>query len=70
MPADKKNHIHIPANPDRLKAKELKDKQKKRRDNVKTDKVTLELLYDVMLDIMDKQELLEKKLDQLAGKVE
>lgn len=62
----KNNHIHIPANPETIKSNEIKGRQKKRKENTKPEKVTNEMIYEMLMDIMDKQEILENKLKNLS----
>lgn len=64
MPPKKLNHIHIPANPQRMVAEEISQRQKKRKENGKPREITNEILYELLMDIMEKQELLEQKLNQ------
>ena len=67
MPSEKKsNHIHIPASAERVKSKEIKERHKKRKQNGKPEKVTNEMIYEILMDIMDKQEVLEMKLKNLS----
>lgn len=58
----KANHFHIPADPKRLKAEEIKARHQLRRNQIKPDKVTNEMLYELLMDLMEKQDVLENRL--------
>lgn len=66
-PEPKRNHFHIPANPDRLKAKELQERHTKRLNNSKPVEMTNEIIYELLMDVLAKQEVLERKLDNMMS---
>ncbi|MFD1177110.1 hypothetical protein ACFQ3W_12515 [Paenibacillus puldeungensis] len=60
-------HFHIPADPLRLKAEEIKDRHSKRGvASLKSKEVTLEMLYELLGDILDQQAILATRLDSFV----
>ncbi|MFB9328615.1 hypothetical protein ACFFSY_21990 [Paenibacillus aurantiacus] len=58
------NHFHIPANPERLKLKEMKDRLLVRQEKARPTVITNEIIYDLLMDILANQELLAGKLQE------
>ncbi|MFC4101714.1 hypothetical protein [Paenibacillus xanthanilyticus] len=56
------NHFHIPANPERLKLEAIQERQLVRRDQTRPAVITNDLIYDLLMDILDNQELLANKI--------
>lgn len=71
-PLPKTAHFHIPADPLRLKSEELRNRHISRREQslkgLKAAAVTNEMLYELLSDLLERQELLEAKLDQALKK--
>lgn len=71
-PLPKTAHFHIPADPLRLKSEELRNRHSSRQGlslkGLKAEAVTNEMLYEMLTDLLDRQELLEAKLDQALKK--
>lgn len=60
-------HFHIPADPMRLRAEEIKNRHSKRSAaSLKSKEVTLEMLYELLGDILDQQAILATRLDSLV----
>lgn len=69
-------HFHIPADPLRLKSEEIHSRHSSRRqqsslqakskDN-EQQAVTLEMLYDLLVDVLEKQAILESRLEKWNG---
>lgn len=68
-PLPKTAHFHIPADPLRVKSEELRARHSERKGQslkgLKAAEVTNEVLYEMLTDLLERQELLEDKLDQL-----
>lgn len=47
--------IHIPADPKRLKLEAIKERQRQRKANGKPSKVTNEILYEMLIDVLENQ---------------
>ncbi|WP_334075463.1 hypothetical protein [Paenibacillus sp. A14] len=63
-PLPKTAHFHIPTDPLRVKSEELRARHSERKE-LKAAEATNELLYEMLSDLLERQELLEDKLDQL-----
>jgi|GEM_PF-6182175 len=68
-PLPKTAHFHIPADPLRVKSEELRARHSERKEQnlkgLKAAETTNEVLYEMLSDLLERQELLEDKLDQL-----
>ncbi|MBD2867730.1 hypothetical protein [Paenibacillus arenilitoris] len=62
LPNQKLNHFHIAADPVRLKAEEIKQRQDKRLEEGRPSVITNEVIYDMLIDILENQKILEAKL--------
>ncbi len=59
-------HFHIPADPLRIKSGEIQARHASRQQKgFKASEVTHEMLYEVLSDVLDKQLVLEQRLQQL-----
>lgn len=71
-PLPKTVHLHIPADPLRVQSEELQARHASRKEQrlevLKQAAVTNEMLYEMIFDLLDRQELLETKLDQVLKK--
>lgn len=71
-PLPKTVHFHIPADPLRLKSEELRNRHSSRQEQslkgINAATVTNEMLFEMLTDLLDRQELLEAKLDQALKK--
>jgi hypothetical protein len=47
--------IHIPADPKRLELEAIKERQRQRKANGKPSKVTNEILYEMLIDVLENQ---------------
>lgn len=47
--------IHIPADPKRLGLEAIKERQRQRKANGKPSKVTNEILYEMLIDVLENQ---------------
>lgn len=72
-PLPRKAHFHIPADPLRLKSEEIKARHHKRQESgleeVKASdasvNVTNEMLYEMLHDVLERQEILENRLQNI-----
>ncbi|WP_410772189.1 hypothetical protein [Fontibacillus sp. BL9] len=68
-PLPKAVHFHIPADPLRIKSEELRarhnDRKEQSLEGFKASDVTNEMLYDMLLDLHERHDLLESRLGQL-----
>ncbi|WP_058301143.1 hypothetical protein [Gorillibacterium timonense] len=63
----KPNHIHIPADPLRIRLEEIQARQSGRRQQgLKSGEVTNETLYEMIADILESQMLIEARLQSIA----
>jgi len=63
MPQPK--HIHIPANPKRIELEAIKERQRQRKAHGKPQKVTNEMIYEMLMDILENQARHEDWLKKL-----
>lgn len=74
MPAKKavssKTHFHIPKDPLRVKSEEIQARHAGRSQrSLKKVEVTNDMLYELLTDILEKQSILEQRLEQyMRGK--
>lgn len=68
-PLPKTAHFHILTDPLRVKSEELRARHSERKEQnlkeLKAAEATNEMLYEMLSDLLERQELLEDKLDQL-----
>lgn len=68
-------HFHIPADPLRVKSEEIHSRHSRRQQSSLQAKgkdneqqaVTLEVLYDLLVDVLEKQAILESRLEKWNG---
>lgn len=71
MPAKKavsaKTHFHIPKDPLRVKSEEIQVRHEGRtKRSLKKLEVTNDMLYELLSDILEKQSILEQRMEQYA----
>lgn len=59
--------IHIPANPKRIELEAIKECQRQRKARGKPQKVTNEMLYEMLMDILENQARHENWLKELMN---
>lgn len=71
-PLPKKTHFHIPADPLRVQSEEIKARHNSRREkglqNIKdtgATNVTNEMLFEMLNDVLERQEILENRLQSI-----
>ncbi|RUT31810.1 hypothetical protein EJP77_10520 [Paenibacillus zeisoli] len=61
------NHFHIAADPLRVKSEEIRLRQSKRTQGLRTTEISNQVLYEMLSDILDNQAILEAKLQRMMG---
>ncbi|MNS85358.1 hypothetical protein D3C72_1192200 [compost metagenome] len=59
------NHFHIAADPLRIKSEEIRLRQSRRLQGLRTTEVSNQVLYEMLSDILDNQAILEAKLQKI-----
>lgn len=68
-PAPQAVHLHIPADPVRVKAEEIvKRHEERKQQNPKSTEITLDTLYEMLNDVLEQQALLLKAIIQRSQK--
>ncbi|MGO4373812.1 hypothetical protein [Paenibacillus sp. 2TAB19] len=74
-PQPQQAHFHIPADPQRLKAKQIQERQLERQSqrqelsSLKAESgftVTNEMLYEMLSDVLEQQAIIESRLQKLS----
>ncbi|RCX16471.1 hypothetical protein DFP94_11291 [Fontibacillus phaseoli] len=72
-PLNKTPHFHIPADPQRVRSEEITARHHARKEEaqlaakgLKDSGVTLDTLYEMLSDMLERQEILENRLKQIS----
>ncbi|MEF2967477.1 hypothetical protein V3851_16745 [Paenibacillus sp. M1] len=73
-PLPKTTHFHIPADPLRVRSEEIRAKYNSRKaqfpqseKGLEDSGVTLETLYEMLSDVLERQEILESRIKQIGS---